>query len=384
MYAGALDIVDLKNLVRQRAETLDVISTRPFFSAGSYGRLPYFEIRSGSLARDQSDLFKSYTAAVTQSYPEGYHVVLRDASVVGQGAVVTPSGRLIRDSSVEFLAHNLTPEGLIRDADGFRMRSSTARRVDRPTLLLQRPWYLNYGHWLVDSASLLACVHMLDLPDDWQIMVGAQSSMPLRKIVMQSTALLVPGIGLVERPIEETWTFAELHYLSPVHVPALFKLPYALTSLRAILGRKTAHSTSGKQRLFVTRGGQSTRNLTNEEEVVDFLLTRGFVSFDTTGKTLVEQIAAFQAADVVVGVKGAALTNILFSRPGSHLVVLSPGDFPDPFFWDLAAQISINYSEIFGLIEDNSFPQSHNPFSIVVSDLAEVLDQVEINLIGQG
>lgn len=49
-----------------------------------------------------------------------------------------------------------------------------------------------------------------------------------------------------------------------------------------------------------------------------------------------------------MGVKGAALTNTIFMSPGAMAIILSPADFPDPFYWDICSQVNVEYVELFG------------------------------------
>lgn len=87
--------------------------------------------------------------------------------------------------------------------------------------------------------------------------------------------------------------------------------------------------------------------------------------------TLAEQARMFRQADLVVGVKGASLANALFCSSRTHLVVLTPGDFPDPFYWDLIAPAGIGYSEIFGVLQSRDRPTGHNAFTVSIAGLRE-------------
>lgn len=373
-------VVSLQDLVNGRLSGDSELSRRLFFAAGQYKRLPYFAVKAEHLEEVHKSLFKEYQGALTQDHGEGYHIVFHDALVVGQGAVITKEGYLIQESVVEFLAHGNVPDGLQRESGRYIVPDAVQREIDRPSLLLQRPWYLNYGHWLVDGASILAINHTLNLPEGWHAVVGLQSGRSLRNVVYQSAGILAPGVGLVERPPNAVWRFKELHYVTPVHVPPVFKLPSAVTSLRSVIGMHATMTSRTASRIYVIRGSQESRALDNEDEVTNVLSSCGFTLYSPVGKTIVDQAAAFQNADIVVGVKGAALTNAIFCRAGAHVVALSPGDFPDPFFWDLVSQCSIYYSEIFGPRIDQRSGQGRGGFRIDVKSLLEVLNLVEASL----
>jgi hypothetical protein len=44
--------------------------------------------------------------------------------------------------------------------------------------------------------------------------------------------------------------------------------------------------------------------------------------------------------------------------------VLSPSDFVDPFFIDLAAHAGVTYSELYGPLVTRERPASYNPFTV--------------------
>jgi capsular polysaccharide biosynthesis protein len=89
--------------------------------------------------------------------------------------------------------------------------------------------------------------------------------------------------------------------------------------------------------------------------------------------SLREQAALFRSADCVIGVKGAALANIVFCSSATRLFVLSPADWPDPIFWDLAGQRGIAYGEMFGRIVDVREHQSRHGFEINIQRLTQNL-----------
>jgi hypothetical protein len=60
---------------------------------------------------------------------------------------------------------------------------------------------------------------------------------------------------------------------------------------------------------------------------------RGFELINLSALSLEEQITAFAAAEIVVGVHGAGLTNAVFSRPGLKLLEILPPLVATPAYW---------------------------------------------------
>lgn len=376
--------IDVASLAELASAAFHAQTTGPHdivLPAGRYGRSPMFNVDATELEEPHRDLFDSYLRKLEQEHPAVERAVFRDAMVCGQGAVIVGGRHLLRESAIEFLAHQRLPDGLEIAADGsYALGAAPVRRIARPTLLLQRPWFANYGHWLVDGAAVLALLSRLAMPKGWQIVVGAQPGNTMRDVVFETLSMLAPGVGVVERPQGETWEFEELHYVSPIHVPPLYKHPEAIACLRAAATRDNVAGGSRTARFFVCRGDSRSRLLQNEEEVLRLLASRGFSALPNEPRSVREQARLFRSAQIVVGVKGAALTNMMFATSGAHLVALSPADFPDPFFWDLVSHSGVNYSELFGMLTSGDLPQSHNSFRIDPRKLSAILDEIETRL----
>jgi capsular polysaccharide biosynthesis protein len=186
--------------------------------------------------------------------------------------------------------------------------------------------------------------------------------------------LAAPGVPVIELPDAEICRFCELHYVSPVHVPLNFMLPAALSALRALVLRESLPTAGPRRRIYVTRGENGVRRLHNEDEVIALCRAFGLEIVQPEGRSLVEQARLFHEAELVVGVKGAALTNVLFCSSRTHLVVLSPGDFPDPFYWELTTPAGIGYSEIFGVLQGRDGEIGQNPFTVSVNGLRGILE----------
>jgi capsular polysaccharide biosynthesis protein len=147
--------------------------------------------------------------------------------------------------------------------------------------------------------------------------------------------------------------------------PSLFTLPAALDSLRADLAAAApAPAAVRPRRLHVLRPGVEWRKLENEAEIGDVAARHGFTPVVPETLAMAEQAALFAGAEAVLGVKGAAMTNILFAAPSCRLILLSPADFIDQFYWNIASLRGIAYHELFGKIGARGRVAGHNPFRI--------------------
>lgn len=373
---GRIALVELLALAqREPVIRTDFLSAALVTTAGRYVRRPPRCQDTTDALRQTQTTYAEYTRRLEQSYAPSLHVALRDATVFGQGSVVSAGGALLLDSCWEFFAQGGTPPGLIRlENRHYRLQNPPTRYIDRPSLLMKRPFWRNYGHWLLDSATLMALLPAMTLPSDCQIVIGPNEQPKMRAIVEEALSIFAPGLQVIEQPDDEAWTFAKLHYVTPQQIPPLTKQPIALTELAARMPRGIATPVPiGGRRIYVAREARLGRELANEEQVIAVCRQLGFEVVRPEQHSLREQAALFQSAEYVIGVKGAALTSVVFCPSAARLFVLSPADWPDPFFWDLAAQRGMDYGEMFGPIMDDNERQSMHRFVINIERLKENL-----------
>ncbi|WP_264050205.1 glycosyltransferase family 61 protein [Methylobacterium flocculans] len=278
----------------------------------------------------------------------------RQGVVFGQGSVVTANSALIRDSVAEFINHNLAPEGSTASGTSFKIDNfDNLRCLHGTSVLVKRPWYRNYGHWLVDLMPILPLLEKGNFVVN-NIIFGDVPEGNLKLMMEKSAALLYPTANVVFAGDHEVLKCEQLYYVRPVHVPPLFKHPDAITQ-SVELSRKLFPSSSSikHKRVYISRNKTNTRRIVNEEELTSVLSANGFVTIYPESMNISEQIAIFENSEVTIGVKGAAFTNSIFCNKNCHIVLLSPPRFTDPFFWDLISQRGIKFSEIYCREPDN-------------------------------
>jgi len=75
-------------------------------------------------------------------------------------------------------------------------------------------------------------------------------------------------------------------------------------------------------------------------------------------------MALFAGAEIVVGIMGAAMCNTIACKPGTRLLYLAPEDWVEPFYWDMAAVLSHDYTAIAGRRANIAEPAHHDHFRI--------------------
>ena len=86
--------------------------------------------------------------------------------------------------------------------------------------------------------------------------------------------------------------------------------------------------------------------LINNQEVIEYLEKKGFKSYQTSKLDFYEQIYLFENADIIISPHGAALTNIIFSKPGMKLFELIPKNHGSVKCERISSFLKFNYTRI--------------------------------------
>ncbi len=318
--------------------------------------------------------FGFYTDILNQSYTTRYLCSIRNAKIVGQGSIITQNNFLLWESAAEFVAQDLVPDGLKKSKNNnFDLKNQVNFQIEETCLLVKRPWTANFGHWLVDCATILALLKEEIKKDGWSIVIGADVDQGMRKIMQETICTICPDASIIEHKNESPILFKDLRYLMPPHTPPQTKIPETLDLVRKIFVKK--QNLLNKKRIYISRADAGLRKLSNEENIRGLLEKYGFDIITLSGLNLHEKATLFAEASVIMGPKGAGLANLIFSPSNCTVICLSPDDFPDPFFWDIAGQRGMRYAEIFGKNTTERQP-GHNDFEIEPDRLEKALAEI--------
>jgi capsular polysaccharide biosynthesis protein len=92
--------------------------------------------------------------------------------------------------------------------------------------------------------------------------------------------------------------------------------------------------------LYVKRSG-SYRKLINQDEIEKILCQKGFQIIDTSTMSIHQQILTFANADLIVTPTGAHVTNIIWAKPNTKLIVLA-SNHPSHqlYLWEILGKVS--------------------------------------------
>lgn len=239
---------------------------------------------------------------------------LSDARVIGRrGLVLDPSGRFVVEPVGPPVIVPRRPALAIQGAVqslGLR-RTRAYLRGDRPTQRLANPVahlippFRNYYHWFVE------CIPRLRLLERWGERNGVYPTLlvPEDRTNWMDAILDASGYpGRFRRAGHEAILAHEL-------VVPTFPDPVRedLTWLR----ERFHPGGSGPGRVLVTREDTGHRVLSNRSDVIAALADRGFAVVCPGRHSIAEQARLFGDADIIVGVHGAGLANVLWPTDGT-------------------------------------------------------------------
>lgn len=237
----------------------------------------------------------------------------RGVTVVGHDWIpILADGR----ATVDRMVH--TPDiyidkmrNIVRDGEAFRLNVQRTTVCPRDAVLIGGS--RNYYHWFINHVPRLLWVRELGLLGSRVVLLNDR----LTKFQRETLELLqIPPAQWMEIGDDEgvlcpnllVPTFLARTTVTHPAVPSLLKraLPPSILS-------------SGR-RIYISRRDASSRRLVNESAVERSLIAHGFEIVRLGEISLREQIDLFSGAQIVVGVHGAGLTNVLFCPKGARVV----------------------------------------------------------------
>ena len=173
----------------------------------------------------------------------------------------------------------------------------------------------NHTHWLLDALPRLALVP--EFPSDTRIIV------PDRLAAYQKESLALLGLLDRCRFTPEHHVEVERYYFSSPTAMLDCYSPYGIKFLRDTFLPKRNTLFSGPRRFFVRRAGRF-RDAANVTEIESFFADRGWVPVEPEKLTFAEEIQLFAEAEAITGIMGSGLTNVIFCKPGCHVIQITP------------------------------------------------------------
>lgn len=245
-------------------------------------------------------------------------------------------------------------------------------RVDGPAVLVPR--MKHYGHLLTDYLAPIAFAAHLGLISRERpvTLVHARDDNPVAlrfaegmlRLGLASRAL---PIGRDEGVLCSSYLCCEAVVGNGEHTYAMPEVTGLLRGIFAAAGE--APAPPGAARVYLTRGDARLRRMEGEAELIALLRERGFSVFEARWTNHAEQLAVFGGCDVLLGVHGAGIVNVVFGKPSARLIEIMAHDGRKTtgLFW--AACAGMRYASILGGPEGD-----RQGFAIDPAEVARQLD----------
>jgi hypothetical protein len=244
--------------------------------------------------------------------------------VLEDGRVVTP------------LSTGDVPKAVLEQTPARRLRGTCAVLVDQ----FYAP---NYAHWLLDWLPRLHIYRSLDFGSIDHVLVNSVSQPYERDHLARLGVSPEQVVEAVASPLIEPDVLLIRSANLLVFHPAFFGADWALSFLRRSLLPSETPSTK-KRRLFISRSDAAGRHLEREDEVFEALRAFGVERLRLSELSAEDQACAFRDAELVVGVHGAGLANLVFCSPATAVLEIFSPLYGTTTFFDIAQARGLRYA----------------------------------------
>ncbi len=224
-------------------------------------------------------------------------------------------------------------------------RSEPPRRLTGSTLnLLSEYSDINFWHWMMDSVSRIHLCRAVGL--GWRDI----DHILLPRFSSETTRQILRRLELPEEKCVHPSRLSQFRcdLLIQPSLPGNGRIvpDWAVGFHRALFEPSTPEPGT---RLYLPR--RAKRRPSNETELEAVLARNGFEVADTGDfARLRRQLAG---AEHIVGVHGAALTNLIYARPGARFLELLPSSHAWRYYRSICAAVGVDYGAVVGLSEQD-------------------------------
>lgn len=274
--------------------------------------------------------------------------------------VIAVKNRILKNAYVNYDGHIWKGLNIIKDVS-FHIRKNTLnnrftelkyiikQRIFKKTVPLHKAcwiidvWSYNYGHFLIDFMQRyvqLRIKHQTDfcilLPEEYKRYDYILNFLKNLKI-----NVLFIGKNQIIR-------VSKLYIPDYYHPPGIIN-NYLINELQKVFLDSVKHSNAslGEKRIFITRGKTGKRKIANEDQLIPILEKNNFSIIYLGDLPIIKQIEICSKTEIVVGLHGAGLSNIMFMKKGKVLELRMKGAIDQWSYFELATALGHEYYYLF-------------------------------------
>ena len=245
---------------------------------------------------------------------------------------------------------------------------------------------LNYFHWLVECLPRLLLINQIPEAKHLPLLIDANiipQQVDALKLITENKRkfiLLMRKncylINTLYYPSQLSVIHDNLH--SPMNPGKdVVYSPLALNYVRGFFQKKMGMQNSvGFRKLYISRKGSPYRNIINEEEVEQLMLSNGFEIVFPEKLSFIAQLKLFSQTKVVIGQSGAGMANLLFVPKDCKILLFMSDDKQTNLhiFHAFCDALGLTMQYLIGKSKKNNSMHSH--FEISLKLLADYLRNI--------
>jgi len=217
-------------------------------------------------------------------------------------------------------------------------------RTVKEAILLNGRCSENYFHWILESLSRVYILEKQSFFNLENTPLLILDSMPITHY--DTLKILAPDRPVIYYSEAENIAVEKLYVLSvptlhydDIDIPFLKGASVDFDYFRFVRNRvlnskeyNIISELSYPKKIFVTRPKGAARSIKNQKAIEKYLVSKGFKIVYPENMSFIEQAQCFENADVIVGVNGAALTNLIFANQKAKVFILI-NEYNEDFTW---------------------------------------------------
>ena len=266
--------------------------------------------------------------------PKGFRLTLRNARVFGPTpAVVSQDGAVLEEVSRDWGKVGVEI-GVLRN-----LRMPTKHKLEGRSFLAALLGGETYFHWMTDVMPILLQERGRNKNfDGYDYILTHQQ---LKSFHLEAFHKLgIPETKILALTKKTQYLCRELGFHSPHHDTGR---PPAQSLRRVAQFFRPRMTTDEGRKIALLRPAGSSRQLLHRQQILELLLSLGFQEYEPSQDTIENQAKVFASAKVIVAAHGAALTNLIFARPGTTVVELFSARYVNPCYMHICAQLGLKH-----------------------------------------
>ena len=280
-------------------------------------------------------------------------------------AVVDEAGQLLAEVSVEW-GRKAEENWSFR-----RFWLPLPQTVNGKTLILASTGGDTYFHWMTDVLPRIRLAGLLghEVTSFDHILVNGFDQSFQKETLEHLGVSFLRCLTLPRK--EKAYTFASAVLPSLPGVPGVVSVETAEYLKKTFLNSNDTNP----RKIFIGREGAKHRPLIHEEQILTEIRKRGFQGVRCGQMSVSDQARIFNAAEIIVGAHGAALTNLVFCRPGTRVIELFSPKYVNPCYRDICVSLDLQHSAVIGSGEDWELSHKHDQPSAPITASWELLSK---------